>query len=119
MTFPKETIPSSFTICSVSRFADNLSKRRILGAADKDWFHGHNTEAGVAYYGTWVTSETNSKVNGKDWLVMCGQNGDDPTILANGDDVSTQQSAGQGGAQLAINKDGWTSLIWAAYNGHE
>ena len=109
VTFPKETIPSSFTICSVSRFADDLSKRRILGAADKDWFHGHNTEAGVAYYGTWVTSETNSKVNGKDWLVMCGQNGDDPSILANGDDVSTQQSAGQGGAQLAINKDGWTS----------
>ena len=107
--FPKETIPSSFTICSVSRFADELSMRRILGAADKEWFHGHNIEAGVAYYGKWVTPEKNSQVKGEDWLVMCGQNGDHPAILANGQDVSAGQSTGEGGAQLAINKDGWNS----------
>lgn len=54
--------------------------------------HTSHTHAGVAYYGTWMTAEKNSDVDAHKWLIMCGQNGDSPNILANGNDVSNGQA---------------------------
>jgi hypothetical protein len=65
-----------------------MGNGQIVTAKGKQWFHGHNNGAGVAYYGKWMTKERDADVPGSDWLVMCGQNGDMPGILANGKDVS-------------------------------
>ena len=87
--FPAETIPDTFSICSVSRYSNTVSNGQIVTAKDRQWFHGHHTgHTGVAYYGRWMTSENDAGVPASDWLVMCGQNGDAPAILANGADVS-------------------------------
>ena len=86
--FPADTIPDTFSICSVSRYSNTVSNGQIVTAKDRQWFHGHHEGAGVAFYGKWMTSENDAGVPASDWLVMCGQNGDAPAILANGADVS-------------------------------
>ena len=60
----------------------------------------------MAYYGEWMTKQSNPDVSDSDWLIMCGQNGDAPSILANGKEVSLKVAGGLGDAQLTINKDG-------------
>ena len=110
VTFPSGSIPETFSICSVSRYANADGNGQIVSARDKDWFNGHNKGAGVAYYGKWMTASSNTGVSGTDWLIMCGQNGDAPSILANGKDVSLKVAGGAGGAQLMINKEGFSSM---------
>ena len=67
--------------------------------------HTHTRTPGVAYYGAWMTKQSNPDVSDSDWLIMCGQNGDAPSILANGKEVSLKVAGGSGDAQLTINKD--------------
>jgi hypothetical protein len=86
--FPADTIPDTFSICSVSRYSNAVSNGQIVTAKDRQWFHGHKDGAGVAFYGKWMTPEIDAGMPGSDWLVMCGQNGNAPEILANGKDVS-------------------------------
>lgn len=110
ITFPEYSIPDQFTICSLSRYGSNDDMKRILLAADdNNWFHGHAlANAGVARYDTWMTNPSNSVIKKSDWLVMCGQNGDRPILLANGQEVqiSATVTGGKGGKQLGINKAG-------------
>ena len=39
--FPPGTIPGSFTVCSVSKYATDNRKGQIVSAEDKNWFNGH------------------------------------------------------------------------------
>ena len=39
--FPPGTIPGSFTVCSVSKYATANGKGQIVSAEDKNWFNGH------------------------------------------------------------------------------
>ena len=101
--FPLNSIPPTFTICSVTRYhkAEKRDRReddavtsivfsdaepessglpnegRILDAAEGNWFHGHSeARAGVAFYDDgWRTPQKNILKNKHDWLVMCGENG--------------------------------------------
>jgi hypothetical protein len=92
----------NFTICSLSRYTGKFNRGRILGGTFQteqcDFFHGHfGGKFGVAYYGGW-TAQSRYGIEGSatDWLVMCGQNGDDvlspDNVLANGKPVGTQKS---------------------------
>jgi hypothetical protein len=77
--FDAQSIPSHFTICSVSRYTSSR-QHRILAAADEPaWFHGHNRGvAGLASYATRDSGRVIARPagpNATDWLVMCGTNG--------------------------------------------
>ena len=79
LLWPENSIPSTFTVCSVTRYTGG-TRARILGcyaspSQYKDWIHGHYTgKRGVAGYGGWwQTSYSNHGVL-DDWLVMCGTN---------------------------------------------
>jgi hypothetical protein len=91
ITWPTGSIPSTFTICSITRYTNTAgNKQRILGSPDQNWLHGHyNDKRGVAHYATFCTSDNTSvasSANSTDWLVMCGKNvvSGANYILANG-----------------------------------
>ncbi len=68
-----------------------------------------------------MTEPSPPDIAGTDWLVMCGQNGDTPLLLANGKDVSLNVANGAGGVQLAINKEGsseWDIVGMSVWNRH-
>lgn len=70
--WPSGSIPTSFTICSVTRYTDSMNAQRILTSTDNSWVHGHYAQTrGVASYGQWMTTNTNGTLT--DWLVMCGK----------------------------------------------
>jgi hypothetical protein len=108
LKFHASSLPPTFTLCTVSRYASrHRYKRRILGAAgEKSWFHGHDhNKAGVAKYGHghWRTTHRNKVFPNYKWLVLCGQNGGDSGVIMDfGANVGVG-SGGEGGKQLAIN----------------
>ena len=62
-----------FTICSITRYLEGGIRGRILQNRHLNFIHGHHSgRAGLAHYGTWVTSQNVPSHN--DWLVMCGNN---------------------------------------------
>eukprot|EP00960_Hanusia_phi_P074384 768228-Hanusia_phi.AAC.1 len=80
--FPSGSIPSTFTLCSITRWTTNSvsgSSKMIL-TSNGDFnkvSHGHDYwKTGHAYYNGFKTStETRSiQVSGTEWLVMCGTN---------------------------------------------
>jgi hypothetical protein len=100
------SIPSTFTICSITRYS-GAAKQRILGCTNKSWLHGHfgldEKYAGATFYGTdislnyTITPDTN-------WVVACGRNvvgsGKVGTII-NGVTTSTGMG-GTGNCDLSI-----------------
>ncbi|EKX40470.1 hypothetical protein GUITHDRAFT_142776 [Guillardia theta CCMP2712] len=112
MRWPNGSIPSQFTICSVSRYA-GASQLKVLTADPSvlSWFHGHaDGMIGVAYYEGWKANVSLSSSSTETWLVMCGKNdnntpGNIQRALGNS---TTMQSAGiagggSGGAYLTVN----------------
>ena len=50
ITWPQGTIPSTFTVCSLTRYTGGTNDR-ILNSVSTTWLHGHqNGMRGVAYY---------------------------------------------------------------------
>ena len=125
VTFPIDSIPAEFTICSLSRYSEATARNRVIGAAGRDdWFHGHHSgSAGVARYGKWMTKEKQRHIIADDWLVMCGQNGGEAMLLAGGTEVDTAKG-GDGGVQLAINdqsamaKSAWQVSLISVWSRH-
>ena len=80
--WPSGSIPTEFTICSITRYAGSAQQRILAGGGPstaKNWLHGHHyRKSGVAFYNTWVTQydgsspDANSELT--NWLVMCGTN---------------------------------------------
>ena len=92
LRFAENSIPQSFTICSVTRYAsDSGAQQRVLTADSQTWWHGHYLgKRGVASYSSKrimdVTGTTEiapvvpntETVNvgiTSDWVVMCSKNG--------------------------------------------
>jgi hypothetical protein len=76
LTWPVNSIPNNFTLCTISRYSGS-NKKQILQSKYyvNNWFHGHNNgNVGLANYDL---SKSNTSYNGNltDWLVMCGKNG--------------------------------------------
>ena len=109
LDFPDGSIPQSFTICSLTKYAGSsqAEQGRILTSLNTEWWHGHHgTQRGVARYASqtimssdgltkladpvWNTQQTGVSPN-TDWLVMCSKNGGVTpwNVLANGQAVGT------------------------------
>jgi hypothetical protein len=81
MLWPESSIPSTFTVCSVTRYTGGESGEsgRILNChasptQSVDWLHGHSSSRrGVAYYNNGFKQSSSEGVL-DDWLVMCGTN---------------------------------------------
>jgi hypothetical protein len=102
ITFGALTIPSTFTICSISRYA-GPSRGRILNG-DSNWLHGHWAgNVGVAYYEGWKTPVPSMSIPQTDWVVLCGQNAPPNLFLANGASVSNGAGGGLSNIQFGIN----------------
>jgi len=111
MLWPEDSIPSTFTVCSVTRYTGG-ARTRILNtigspgtqAAGHNWAHGHLGARGVAHYNLWRTS-LNNVGNIDDWLVMCGTNAgatDPGNIILDQNEIGTL-IGGVGSARLNIN----------------
>jgi len=109
LEFPDGSIPQSFTICSLTKYAGSsqAEQGRILTSLNTEWWHGHyGMQRGVARYASqtimssdgltkladpvWNTQQTGASPN-TDWLVMCSKNGGVTpwNVLANGQAVGT------------------------------
>jgi hypothetical protein len=71
------SIPSTFTICSITRYS-GVSKQRILGSSNLNWIHGHwgyggSGNAGATYYYADTNVEYTITPN-TNWVVACGRN---------------------------------------------
>jgi len=108
MLWPSGSIPTNFTICSITRYTGG-NNGRILTSNTGNWLHGHhNVKRGVAYYNNVTKTSFNTNVGTlNNWLVMSGNNGTSGvsgtnTILV--DSVpSGIANGGTGNNQLAIN----------------
>ncbi|KAJ1479320.1 hypothetical protein T484DRAFT_1814734 [Baffinella frigidus] len=108
LLWPESSIPSTFTVCSVTRYTGG-SSGRILNCKEsptqpKDWLHGHVYGLrGTAYYQFWTAARTTFG-DVDDWLVMCGTNAE---ATAPGNIVLNQSEIGAsgdgvGGCRLSI-----------------
>jgi hypothetical protein len=106
------SIPSTFTICSITRYSGNQKNRnrnRILQCSDRNrnWMHGHghNGHAGVSYYDRWLTGDRDYTISPKsNWVVACGRNIQTPGsagLIINGV-VTSVAGGGLGQCELAI-----------------
>ena len=113
-----DIIHTQFTICSVTRYAGSTQERVIDGKL-LNWLHGHHDgKAGVAYYETWKSPQTNQLANDNppqnstNWVVLCGSNEAAPAtlqmqLLAGLEDISASVG-GTGATSIGINLPGNT-----------
>jgi hypothetical protein len=121
ISWGEASIPSTFTICSITRYS-GAAKNRILQANNRNWLHGHhNGNAGGTYYddsysrwGTWSALISYTISPNTNWVVACGRNIQTPgsagTII-NGV-VTSVAEGGLGGCELAINQNGDPPSDW-------
>ena len=110
--FPIGSIPSTFTILSLTRYTGPNKQRILDGSAPPSyyWLHGHwqgisgSAKRGKAYYHAWITDESSSEGNIDDWLCMIGKNsGAAPgNILVDGIGKTTK-TGGSGGNNFRLN----------------
>lgn len=124
LVWPSDSIPATFTICSVTRWTseDPAKRERIINGLRGDsvfatvdgvnFLHGHHRPwqghggAGSAYYGDgWKTRLEGTRHN-LDWVVLCGTNDNSVpapgNVVYDGTEVG-DTNGGQGGAALNIN----------------
>ena len=105
------SIPSVFTICSVTRYSGS-AKGRILNAhgnaaGSLNWLHGHYAgNAGVNHYNAWNHGSDNFPLAANtDWVVMCASNLNKISsigVMVNGI-IKSNARGGQGNCALGIN----------------
>ena len=124
MLWPEDSIPSTFTVCSVTRYTGG-PRERILNCNHSptqtlNWLHGHYPGGvrGFAYYDKAVGSSSGGVQD--NWLVMCGTNAGATfpgNIILDQDEIGTADG-GTGGCRLNIGYNGesdWalhSVLIW-------
>ena len=114
ITWPTGSIPTNFTICSITRYTTTGTKKRIFDAFGANWLHGHYAGvAGLAFYGNWNTNGDSSPMPGltnTHWISVCGTNSNTNSattnVLVNGVGngiANTTYNGGIGNLQLTIN----------------
>ena len=110
ITWPSGSIPSTFTICSITRYASSAAQtganKLLVASGITDWFHGHwgGTVGVVDYGGTWVAHGTSGGSTFYDWQVVCATNrGSVPTNMYGQNIARGEQSGGSGSGQLCVN----------------
>lgn len=125
--WPIGSIPTNFTICSITRYTGNKNNKCILTSTSYggNWTHGHwNNKKGIANYNRWKTNRNSSNTVGQntDWLIMCGKNGNNDenikyeskegNIIADNKRIGIDYG-GDGGGQLCINHIPGEESDWA------
>ena len=115
--FPPRSIPSTFTICSVTRWTSLLAakQQRILScykAGALNWLHGHSANGGrggpgATYYGNGWKTPYVARGPSSDWVVLCGTNSQEVPRPSNvvwgaGTEIA-DADGGLGGCALHIN----------------
>ena len=100
------SVPSTFTICSITRYS-GAATQRILGCSNANWIHGHHGgRAGSTHYVVDANIAHSISPN-TNWVVACGRNvgpgGSNASTIINGVVTSTG-SGGIGGCNLNINE---------------
>jgi hypothetical protein len=74
------SVPSTFTICSITRYSGAAKARILTTSTNANWLHGHwgvegapHEKAGATYYVTDVKIGHTITPN-TDWVVACGRN---------------------------------------------
>jgi hypothetical protein len=83
IVWPANSIPTKYTICSITRYTNIDTTKRILYAKnDSNWFHGHKARRGQVFYNSvWMTPDSPTGDDASkigvvtDWLVTCGKTG--------------------------------------------
>jgi len=76
--WPSGSIPSTYTICSITRYTGGASNRILDAGAN--WYHGHHgNKAGSIYYGIWSTTIDTNMIAytisvRTNWVIACGRN---------------------------------------------
>ena len=124
------SIPSAFTICSITRYSSTVSQQRILTCRESsvnalEWLHGHHAlKAGATDYHGRGNRDYRIPIS-TDWVVACGRNinraGAISTII-NGVTTSTADG-GSGNCALNINqvhggKSDWQLSKLFVWHGH-
>jgi hypothetical protein len=122
LLFPEKSIPEIFTICSLSRYADEGPHQRILSGMNANWLHGHwANNAGMVFYGPAERTAVarNMVEPNTNWVLLCGQNSGDNHILLDGKQVGKEEGhIIVGGDYLQINHNDYYGLVsW--YGRHE
>jgi len=81
--FPDGSIPSQFTIASITKYTDTTASTntRILQGKNTNWYHGHSTNVkNTYYYGTTTSTPSivnytyNTNPNKDDWCIAVNNN---------------------------------------------
>jgi hypothetical protein len=109
--FGNAALPPVFTMCTVTRYAGNVTGEVLAGP---NFFHGHSQGyTGVANYDNRMMTNSNNNVTSShtNWLILCGQNAAPWHFVANSRSVGTARSYDSisGGHDLGVNicLDGW------------
>lgn len=93
-----KVIPTTFTLCSVTRYTGTVGigepRGRILQTKESNFLHGHwSDRINVVHYAKWVTG-TDTPPTNMEWVVLCGTNGAPRVYLGvRGDDLQNIATA--------------------------
>jgi hypothetical protein len=102
--FPSGTIPTQYTICSLTRYS-GTTFGRILQSIEQNWLLGHwFGNRGVHYNGSWKTNQSSIGIQ-TNWLNFCGTSGGStPTnILCDGVSIGIASGFSQVASSLSVN----------------
>ena len=105
--FPTGSIPTTFTVASLSRYSNTGAVNRVFqNISTGNWFHGHQgSKRGVSYYEGWKTAQASLGTQ-RNWLNCVGTNGSGVSIpsniLVDGSGVGVA-NVGTGNMTMAIN----------------
>ena len=85
IVWPDLIIPTTFTVCSVTRWTSSEAAKRqriltCLNAGETNWLHGHHPRSdlvggpGSAFYNGWKSQYDPERGADTDWVVLCGTN---------------------------------------------
>lgn len=104
INFPNGSIPSQFTIGSITRYTDTINNKRILQGKNKNWCHGFSNINVCNYGGTQYVNYTST--NTTNWNRVIGKNDNinsiNNSIIVNGA-YNGNYNGGIGNDTLTIN----------------
>ena len=113
--WPSGSIPTNFTILSLTRYNGATKRRLIVSAGTGNWLHGHYLgKRGLCHYDGWLTAEATTGTD-TDWLCCIGKNGGTypNNVLIDGVAIGTA-TGGTGGYSMGVNNDQFgTTSDWA------
>jgi outer membrane protein OmpA-like peptidoglycan-associated protein len=94
------TTTNRYTLFQVTRYSGN-TRKRILDGVNSNWLSGYwSGSLGIAWHGTWLTSDVNNGTNMLNWNLFTDQN---TLFRHNGANKVTTNSTQNYESQLAIN----------------